>query len=73
MGKLYIFSLFQALWLSENQAKPMLAFQTDYDDATGDQAGLSLSILSISYQKLNIENLSLNCLFRILCYLSPVI
>ena len=27
----------QALWLSENQAKPMLAFQTDYDEQTGDQ------------------------------------
>ncbi len=37
-----LYSLFQALWLSENQAKPMLAFQTDYDDATGDQAGLFL-------------------------------
>jgi len=27
----------KALWLSENQAKPMLAFQTDYDEETGDQ------------------------------------
>ena len=27
----------KALWLSENQAKPMLAFQTDYDENTGDQ------------------------------------
>lgn len=24
-----------ALWLSENQAKPMLKFQTDFDDRTG--------------------------------------
>ena len=34
-----LISLFvlQALWLSENQAKPMLAFQTDYDEQTGDQ------------------------------------
>jgi len=25
----------KALWLSENQAQPMLKFQTDFDDATG--------------------------------------
>ena len=27
----------KALWLAENQAKPMLNFQTDYDDQTGEQ------------------------------------
>ena len=27
----------KALWLAENQAKPMLNFQTDYDEATGEQ------------------------------------
>ena len=25
----------KALWLSENQAQPLLKFQTDYDDRTG--------------------------------------
>ena len=35
---------FQALWLSENQAKPMLAFQTDYDEQTGDQVTIILPI-----------------------------
>ena len=27
----------KALWLAENQAKPMLNFQTDYDEQTGEQ------------------------------------
>jgi protein scribble len=27
----------KALWLTENQAKPMLNFQTDYDEQTGEQ------------------------------------
>ena len=27
----------KALWLAENQAKPMLNFQTDYDENTGEQ------------------------------------
>jgi len=27
----------KALWLAENQAKPMLNFQTDYDERTGEQ------------------------------------
>lgn len=27
----------KAIWLSENQAQPMLTFQTDIDDKTGEQ------------------------------------
>ena len=30
----------KALWLAENQAKPMLNFQTDYDEQTGEQVKL---------------------------------
>ena len=35
----------KALWLAENQAKPMLNFQTDYDEQTGEQVN-NLDILT---------------------------
>ena len=39
----------KALWLSENQAKPMLAFQTDYDENTGDQVTIINYLIIINY------------------------
>ena len=32
----------KALWLAENQAKPMLNFQTDYDEQTGEQVNTQI-------------------------------
>ena len=32
----------KALWLAENQAKPMLNFQTDYDEQTGEQVNIRI-------------------------------
>ena len=39
----------KALWLAENQAKPMLNFQTDYDEQTGEQVGINFYSLITVY------------------------
>ena len=40
----------KALWLAENQAKPMLNFQTDYDEATGEQVLTCFLLPQMEYQ-----------------------
>ena len=44
----------KALWLAENQAKPMLNFQTDYDEGTGEQVLTCFLLPQIEFQ--NEEN-----------------
>ena len=41
----------KALWLAENQAKPMLNFQTDYDEQTGEQVCINFYSLIIVLNK----------------------
>ena len=43
----------KALWLAENQAKPMLNFQTDYDEATGEQVLTCFLLPQFEYQQEN--------------------
>ena len=40
----------KALWLAENQAKPMLNFQTDYDENTGEQVLTCFLLPQMEYQ-----------------------
>jgi protein scribble len=40
----------KALWLAENQAKPMLNFQTDYDETTGEQVLTCFLLPQLEYQ-----------------------
>ncbi|XP_039279782.1 protein scribble homolog isoform X7 [Nilaparvata lugens] len=40
----------KAVWLSENQAQPMLKFQTDTDEATGDQVLTCFLLPQLEYQ-----------------------
>ncbi|XP_071746345.1 protein lap4 isoform X11 [Lepeophtheirus salmonis] len=43
----------KALWLAENQAKPMLNFQTDYDESTGEQVLTCFLLPQMEYQTEN--------------------
>ena len=43
----------KALWLAENQAKPMLNFQTDYDEATGEQVLTCFLLPQMEFQQEN--------------------
>ena len=40
----------KAIWLSENQAQPMLTFQTDIDEATGEQVLTCFLLPQLEYQ-----------------------
>ena len=67
----------KALWLAENQAKPMLNFQTDYDEQTGEQVNIRIQNIVSWFEILSIilcmHNLKL-CLypFQVLtCFLLP--
>lgn len=37
----------KAVWLSENQAQPLLTFQPDNDEVTGEQVSLSIETLEL--------------------------
>ena len=41
----------KAIWLSENQAQPMLTFQTDLDEATGVQVLTCFLLPQLEYQQ----------------------
>ncbi|KAI0216998.1 Scribble [Lamellibrachia satsuma] len=47
----------KALWLSENQAQPMLKFQTDFDDATGQKVLTCFLLPQQAYHTESMENL----------------
>lgn len=40
----------KALWMAENQAKPMINFQTDYDEQTGEQVLTCFLLPQLEYQ-----------------------
>lgn len=40
----------KAVWLSENQAQPMLKFQTDVDEATGEEVLTCFLLPQLEYQ-----------------------
>ncbi|XP_075228246.1 uncharacterized protein LOC142328405 isoform X3 [Lycorma delicatula] len=40
----------KAVWLSENQAQPMLKFQTDFDEATGEEVLTCFLLPQLEYQ-----------------------
>jgi protein scribble len=40
----------KAIWLSENQAQPMLTFQTDIDEHTGEQVLTCFLLPQLEYQ-----------------------
>ncbi|VDI41328.1 protein scribble, partial [Mytilus galloprovincialis] len=47
----------KALWLSENQAKPMLKFQTDFDERTGQQVLTCFLLPQQDFHTESMENL----------------
>ncbi|XP_064597136.1 LOW QUALITY PROTEIN: protein scribble homolog [Liolophura sinensis] len=47
----------QALWLSENQAKPMLKFQTDFDERTGQEVLTCFLLPQQGFHTESMENL----------------
>lgn len=56
----------KAVWLSENQAQPLLTFQTDIDENTGEQVSfifISLSLHLYIFQQTQLKILFRNCIF----------
>ena len=47
----------KALWLAENQAKPMLNFQTDYDENTGEQVLTCFLLQQLEFQNEHDEHM----------------
>lgn len=54
----------RALWLSENQAQPMLKFQTDFDERTGQKV---LTCFLLPQQAFHTESMG-KTLLIVLCY-----